>query len=62
MHPNDTVLNDYADGTLAAAARAEIDSHLASCTRCRELDADRSFEACPLERRLLERVRVRRHL
>src|SRR4051812_48766347 len=36
MHPNDTVLNDYIDGALGAAERAEVEQHLAGCTACRQ--------------------------
>jgi len=36
MHPNDTTLNGYADGTLNAAERPGVDQHLAGCAACRE--------------------------
>ncbi|MGH9143531.1 MAG: zf-HC2 domain-containing protein [Vicinamibacterales bacterium] len=36
MHPNDTVLNDYVDGSLSPAERAEINRHLATCAACRQ--------------------------
>jgi hypothetical protein len=34
-HP-DILLAEYVDGTLDPAARAEVESHLAGCSRCRE--------------------------
>jgi len=40
MHPNDDVINDYVDGALDAARRAEIERHLASCITCRQLADD----------------------
>src|SRR5215212_3417417 len=36
MHPQDTALNDYVDGSLGPADRAEIDRHLAACASCRQ--------------------------
>jgi anti-sigma factor RsiW len=36
MHPQDTTLNDYVDGTLGPAERTNIDLHLATCTTCRQ--------------------------
>jgi len=35
MHPNEAVLNELADGTLAPAERAEVERHLAECAECR---------------------------
>src|SRR5438270_12030373 len=40
MHPNDTILNNYVDGTLGAAERAETDQHLAGCAACRQAVED----------------------
>jgi anti-sigma factor ChrR (cupin superfamily) len=40
MHPNDTVLNDYVDGTLGAQERTEVEAHVASCAVCRSLVDD----------------------
>ena len=40
MHPNDTTLNDYADGTLGAAERPGVEQHLAGCAACRQLVDD----------------------
>ena len=40
MHPNDSVLNDYVDDALGSGERAEVDAHLESCARCRELVDD----------------------
>jgi len=34
-HPDGVTLNDYADNTLAASARADVDAHVASCGECR---------------------------
>jgi anti-sigma factor ChrR (cupin superfamily) len=36
MHPNETTLNDYIDEALAAAERADVDRHLATCAACRQ--------------------------
>ena len=33
MHPNDTTLNDYVDGSLGAAERHDVEQHLAGCAR-----------------------------
>jgi len=35
MHPNEAVLNEFVDGTLADAGRAEVERHLQSCADCR---------------------------
>ena len=35
QHISETQLDDYADGTLDDAARAQIDAHLAHCDECR---------------------------
>jgi len=40
MHPNDTTLNGYADGTLNAAERPGVEQHLAGCAVCREMVDD----------------------
>jgi anti-sigma factor ChrR (cupin superfamily) len=40
MHPNDTTLNGYADGTLNAAERPGVEQHLAGCAACREMVVD----------------------
>jgi len=46
MHLDETLLNDYLDGTLDAAARGEVDQHLAGCAECRALVDDlRSIHA-----------------
>jgi len=36
MHPSDTALNDFIDGTLGAAERLEVEQHLAGCAVCRQ--------------------------
>jgi anti-sigma factor RsiW len=36
MHPSDTALNDFIDGSLGAAERVEIEQHLAGCASCRQ--------------------------
>ena len=36
MHPNDELLNAYADGSIDAVDRAEVDRHLTSCAACRQ--------------------------
>jgi anti-sigma factor RsiW len=36
MHPNDTALNDYVDGSLGPPERSEVDQHLAACATCRQ--------------------------
>lgn len=40
MHPNETAITDYVDGTLDVRERAEIDRHLESCAACRRLVED----------------------
>ena len=40
MHPSETAINDYADGTLDVRERAEIDRHLDACTACRQVIDD----------------------
>lgn len=40
MHPNDTVLNDYVDGSLDTVKRSGVDQHLATCASCRQIVAD----------------------
>ncbi|MCU1382856.1 MAG: hypothetical protein JWL71_1553, partial [Acidobacteria bacterium] len=35
MHPNDTILNDYVDGSLGLVERHGVDQHLAGCAACR---------------------------
>ena len=52
MHPNDDTLNDYAEGALGAAARADIEQHLGACAACRQLVDD--FQAILAATRELE--------
>jgi anti-sigma factor ChrR (cupin superfamily) len=40
MHPNETTLNEYADGSIAAAERAGVEQHLAACASCRQVVDD----------------------
>ncbi|HJZ71340.1 MAG TPA: zf-HC2 domain-containing protein [Vicinamibacterales bacterium] len=40
MHPNEEVLNAYADGSLTAGEAAEVDQHLGACVSCRQLVDD----------------------
>jgi anti-sigma factor ChrR (cupin superfamily) len=40
MHPNETALNDYIDGSLGSAERVDVDQHLAGCAECRQLVED----------------------
>jgi anti-sigma factor ChrR (cupin superfamily) len=40
MHPNDTTLNDYVDGSLGPVERHGIEQHLAACAACRQLVED----------------------
>ena len=40
MHPNETVLHDYADDTLDVRERAEIEQHLGACADCRRVVED----------------------
>ena len=52
MHPNDTTLNDYVDGSLGPVERQSVDQHLAGCAACRQtvedlreiLDASKALE------------------
>jgi anti-sigma factor RsiW len=36
MHPQDTTLNEYVDGSLSPPERANIDQHVATCAICRQ--------------------------
>ena len=36
MHPNDTALNEYVDGSLGPAERPDVERHLAACAACRQ--------------------------
>ena len=40
MHPNDTTLNDYLDGSLDPVGQSGVDQHLATCASCRQVVAD----------------------
>ena len=40
MHPNDTTLNDYADGSLGPDERPAVEQHLATCAACRQTVED----------------------
>jgi anti-sigma factor RsiW len=40
MHPTETRLNDYVDGTLGPTERIDVDRHLAGCGECRALVDD----------------------
>ena len=40
MHPDELVINDYADDALAPAERADVERHLAGCAECRALVDD----------------------
>src|SRR5438093_7499755 len=40
MHPNDAELNEYADGSVDASRRGEIERHLKSCSACRQVVAE----------------------
>jgi anti-sigma factor ChrR (cupin superfamily) len=40
MHPNDTTLNDYVDGSLGPVERHGVDQHLAGCAACRRVVED----------------------
>ncbi len=40
MHPTDSHITDYVDGSLGAGDRAAIDKHLEDCGACRALVAD----------------------
>lgn len=40
MHPNDTVINDYVEGTSDPVERSSVEQHLATCAACRQLADD----------------------
>jgi len=40
MHPTETLLNEYVDGTIGPAERGDVDRHLAGCGECRALVDD----------------------
>jgi anti-sigma factor RsiW len=40
MHPNDTAISDYVDGTIEPAERSGVERHLAACAACRQLADD----------------------
>jgi Putative zinc-finger len=40
MHPSDTTLNDYADGSLDTVEKSGVDQHLAACAACRQVVED----------------------
>ena len=40
MHPDETTLNEYADGSLSAAERAGVEQHLTACASCRQVVDD----------------------
>ena len=40
MHPNETALNEYADGSIGAVERANVDQHVAACAACRQTVED----------------------
>src|SRR5260221_9533686 len=40
MHPNDTTLNDYVDGSLGPVERHGVAQHLAGCAACRRVVED----------------------
>jgi anti-sigma-K factor RskA len=40
MHPNDTALNEYVDGSIGTAERSDVKHHLAACAACRQTVED----------------------
>jgi anti-sigma-K factor RskA len=40
MHPNDSAINEYVEGTLEARDRADVERHLATCVPCRHAVED----------------------
>ena len=40
MHPNDTALNEFADGSIDTLERPRIEQHLATCAACRQAVED----------------------
>ena len=40
MHPNDSAINEYVEGTLESRDRADIERHLATCVPCRQTVED----------------------
>jgi hypothetical protein len=40
MHPDDTTLNEFADGSLGSLERATVEQHLTTCAACRQIVED----------------------
>ena len=40
MHPNETAINDYVEGTSDPVERSRVEQHLATCAACRQLADD----------------------
>jgi putative zinc finger protein len=40
MHPNETAINDFVDGTIDPFERSSVEQHLAACAACRQLVDD----------------------
>jgi len=40
MHPNETAINDFVDGTIDPFDRSSVEQHLAACAACRQLVDD----------------------
>src|SRR6187549_2610280 len=40
MHPNETAINDYVEGTSDPVERSSVEQHLATCAACRQLAGD----------------------
>ena len=40
MHPNETTLNEYADGSLGPLERPAVEQHLTTCAACRQIVED----------------------
>jgi anti-sigma factor ChrR (cupin superfamily) len=48
MHPNDSALHDYVDGTIGTQGRSSVEQHLSTCPSCRQVVEDLREIACAI--------------